>query len=137
MPVYAWQPQSNTGIWHCTAAIFEGCTSWCSGPDVGRVLGLCIGGFATAAACAVLTPRCVCTGAELSNIVNEALLLTARRGGEAVGLAELLEGLSRTRYGVNGNGSSGAQTALGRRLGKWLMNSLQQQQTKAVKVATS
>lgn len=81
--------------------------------------------------------RFVCTGAELSNIVNEALLLTARRGGEAVGLAELLEGLSRTRYGVNGNGSSGAQTALGRRLGKWLMNSLQQQQTKAVKVATS
>jgi ATP-dependent Zn protease len=38
-----------------------------------------------------------CAGAELSNIVNEALLLTARRGGEAVGLAELLEGLSRTR----------------------------------------
>lgn len=36
-------------------------------------------------------------GAELSNIVNEALLLTARRGSEAVGLAELLEGLSRTR----------------------------------------
>jgi len=36
-------------------------------------------------------------GAELSNIVNEALLLTARRGGDAVGLEELLEGLRRTR----------------------------------------
>jgi hypothetical protein len=43
-------------------------------------------------------PGVRCSGAELSNIVNEALLLTARRGGEEVGLAELLEGLRRTRY---------------------------------------
>jgi hypothetical protein len=40
------------------------------------------------------------------------------------------------RYGVNGNGA--AQTALGKRLGKWLMKGLQQQQREqAVKVATS
>jgi hypothetical protein len=30
--------------------------------------------------------------------VNESLLLTARRGGEAIGLVELLEGLRRTRW---------------------------------------
>lgn len=42
------------------------------------------------------------------------------------------------RYGVNGGGAaSGPQAALGRKLGKWLMGSLQQQQTKAVKVAAS
>lgn len=40
------------------------------------------------------------------------------------------------RYGVNG-GTGGAQSALGKRLGKWLMSSLQQQQTQKVKVATS
>jgi hypothetical protein len=37
---------------------------------------------------------------------------------------------------VNG-GTGGAQSALGKRLGKWLMSSLQQQQTQKVKVATS
>lgn len=45
-------------------------------------------------------PACLAgwlAGAELANLVNEALLLTARHGKEEVELTELLEGLSRTK----------------------------------------
>eukprot|EP00879_Flechtneria_rotunda_P015660 GHRR01016382.1.p1 GENE.GHRR01016382.1~~GHRR01016382.1.p1 ORF type:complete len:403 (+),score=151.90 GHRR01016382.1:1203-2411(+) len=90
----------------------------------------------TARQLAALTPGC--SGAELANIVNEALLLVARRNGETVGMGDLLEGLRRTRYGVNGSGT-GAPLALGKRLGKWLtgLNSEQQRRNRLVKVATS
>lgn len=44
------------------------------------------------------------SGAELANVVNEAVLLSARRSEEVVGLAELVEGVQRTRFGVNGRG---------------------------------
>lgn len=71
--------------------------------------------------------------------MNEALLLVARRNGEEVGMQELLEGISRTRYGVNGGGSGGnpQAAALGRRLGRWLTGMAQPQGGKLVKVATS
>lgn len=78
------------------------------------------------------------SGAELANVVNEALLLVARRGGEAVGMPELLAGISRTRYGVNGGSASSSTAAdLGRRLGKWLAGAGQGRSSKLVKVATS
>jgi hypothetical protein len=40
------------------------------------------------------------------------------------------------RYGVNGGNAVG-ESALGRRLGKWLMKGMQRQQSRTVKVATS
>jgi hypothetical protein len=76
-------------------------------------------------------------GAELANVVNEALLLVARRNGEAVGMTELLQGISRTRYGVNGGSSAPQAADLGRRLGKWLAGVGQPRSSKLVKVATS
>ena len=42
------------------------------------------------------------SGAELANVVNEASLLAARREAESVGLRDLLEGVQRTKFGVNG-----------------------------------
>jgi ATP-dependent Zn protease len=38
------------------------------------------------------------SGAELSNVVNEAAFLAARSSGEAVGLPELVEAVQRTRW---------------------------------------
>ncbi|WIA09955.1 hypothetical protein OEZ85_010168 [Tetradesmus obliquus] len=90
----------------------------------------------TARQLAAMTPGF--SGAELANVVNEALLLVARRGGEAVGMPELLAGISRTRYGVNGGSASSSTAAdLGRRLGKWLAGAGQGRSSKLVKVATS
>lgn len=43
-----------------------------------------------------------CSGAELANVVAEATLLAAREQREAVGLRDLLQGVQRTRFGVNG-----------------------------------
>ncbi|GAB4813160.1 hypothetical protein N2152v2_000206 [Parachlorella kessleri] len=63
------------------------------------------------------------SGAELANVINEAALLSVRRGCEAVSLPELLEAVYRTRYGVNGGGSPlplGA--ALQKRLTSWLVD---------------
>lgn len=82
---------------------------------------------------------CGSTGAELANIVNEALLLVARRNGERVDLPDLLEGIRRTRYGVNGGagGVLGPQAALGKRLGKWLLEATQPRSSRLVKAATS
>ena len=37
------------------------------------------------------------SGAELANVVNEAALLAGRRGQETVELAQLLEGVQRTK----------------------------------------
>jgi cell division protease FtsH len=79
-------------------------------------------------------------GAELANIVNEALLLVARRGAEVVQLQDLLAGIQRTRYGINGRSGDGLgpQAALGKRLGRWLLNAAQSKDNgKLVKVATS
>lgn len=38
------------------------------------------------------------SGAELANVVNEAALLSARRGLEAVAMPELLEAVYRTKW---------------------------------------
>lgn len=40
-------------------------------------------------------------GADLANIVNEAALLAARRGGEAVSREDIMEGIERARFGIN------------------------------------
>jgi hypothetical protein len=47
-----------------------------------------------------------CAGAELQNVVNEGALLAARRNADHVGLADLLEGVDRTRNGVNARPAS-------------------------------
>ena len=44
------------------------------------------------------------SGAELASVVSEAGLLARRAGQECIGLAELLEGARRTRFGVSGAG---------------------------------
>lgn len=46
------------------------------------------------------------SGAELANVVNEAALLTGRQGLEVVTLRELLDGVQRTRFGVDGGRSA-------------------------------
>ncbi|KAH0881700.1 hypothetical protein HID58_069094 [Brassica napus] len=48
---------------------------------------------------ASLTPGFV--GADLANIVNEAALLAARRGGEAVAREDIMEAIERAKYGIN------------------------------------
>ncbi|XP_074287335.1 putative inactive ATP-dependent zinc metalloprotease FTSHI 3, chloroplastic [Silene latifolia] len=40
-------------------------------------------------------------GADLANIVNEAALLAARRGGEAVSREDIMEAIERAKYGIN------------------------------------
>ncbi|XP_040379071.1 probable inactive ATP-dependent zinc metalloprotease FTSHI 3, chloroplastic [Oryza brachyantha] len=47
-----------------------------------------------------LTPGLV--GADLANIVNEAALLAARRGGNSVAREDIMDAIERERYGVNG-----------------------------------
>eukprot|EP00201_Polytomella_parva_P023353 CAMPEP_0175046992 /NCGR_PEP_ID=MMETSP0052_2-20121109/5344_1 /TAXON_ID=51329 ORGANISM="Polytomella parva, Strain SAG 63-3" /NCGR_SAMPLE_ID=MMETSP0052_2 /ASSEMBLY_ACC=CAM_ASM_000194 /LENGTH=695 /DNA_ID=CAMNT_0016310811 /DNA_START=704 /DNA_END=2791 /DNA_ORIENTATION=- len=50
------------------------------------------------------------SGAELAEVVNEATLIAARRDGEdAVTIDDLLEGVRRTKYGVNGISGSSAR----------------------------
>ncbi|KAI3414531.1 AAA domain-containing protein [Psidium guajava] len=48
---------------------------------------------------ASLTPGFV--GADLANIVNEAALLAARRGGETVLREDIMEAVERAKYGIN------------------------------------
>ncbi|KAF6166339.1 hypothetical protein GIB67_015885 [Kingdonia uniflora] len=40
-------------------------------------------------------------GADLANIVNEAALLAARRGAEAVAREDIMEAIERAKYGIN------------------------------------
>ncbi|CAA0828337.1 cell division protein ftsH- putative [Striga hermonthica] len=61
-------------------------------------------------------------GADLANIVNEAVLLAARRGAEIVSREDFMEAVERAKFGINER-----QTALGKKLGKlfpWMMPSL-------------
>jgi ATP-dependent Zn protease len=62
------------------------------------------------------------SGAELANVVNEATLLAVRRGQEDVGMRELIEGVQRTRFGVDGRGGGSAVGLLGGQVQKWLMD---------------
>lgn len=41
-------------------------------------------------------------GADLANIVNEAALLAARRGGEAVAREDIMQAIERAKFGING-----------------------------------
>lgn len=41
-------------------------------------------------------------GADLANIINEAALLAARRGGECVMREDLMEAIERAKFGING-----------------------------------
>lgn len=47
-----------------------------------------------------VTPGLV--GADLANIVNEAALLAARRGGDVVAREDIMDAIEREKYGVNG-----------------------------------
>mmetsp|Transcript_1145 Transcript_1145/g.3451 ORF Transcript_1145/g.3451 Transcript_1145/m.3451 type:complete len:677 (-) Transcript_1145:1016-3046(-) len=62
------------------------------------------------------------SGAELANVVNEAALLAGRAGKDTIGLQELLDGVQRTKYGVNG-GSSALMMGMGwqRKLQDWML----------------
>lgn len=51
-----------------------------------------------------LTPGLV--GADLANIVNEAALLAARRGGNTVAREDIMDAIEREKYGVNGRQKS-------------------------------
>uniref|UniRef100_A0ACD5V4D6 Uncharacterized protein n=2 Tax=Avena sativa TaxID=4498 RepID=A0ACD5V4D6_AVESA len=51
-----------------------------------------------------LTPGLV--GADLANIVNEAALLAARRGGDTVAREDIMDAIEREKYGVNGRQKS-------------------------------
>ncbi|XP_009378319.2 probable inactive ATP-dependent zinc metalloprotease FTSHI 3, chloroplastic [Pyrus x bretschneideri] len=48
---------------------------------------------------ASLTPGFV--GADLANIINEAALLAARRGGETVAREDVMEAIERAKFGIN------------------------------------
>lgn len=65
------------------------------------------------------------SGAELANVVNEAALLAGRQGQDHVTLAELVEAVQRTKYGVNGGRSMLVPTqGLQRRLTDWIIKRL-------------
>ncbi|GAB2299884.1 hypothetical protein Dimus_033933 [Dionaea muscipula] len=49
---------------------------------------------------ASLTPGFV--GADLANVVNEAALLAARRGGESVSREDVMEAIERAKFGIDG-----------------------------------
>eukprot|EP01024_Parvocaulis_polyphysoides_P028365 TRINITY_DN25679_c1_g3_i3.p2 TRINITY_DN25679_c1_g3~~TRINITY_DN25679_c1_g3_i3.p2 ORF type:complete len:253 (-),score=43.51 TRINITY_DN25679_c1_g3_i3:258-1016(-) len=42
------------------------------------------------------------SGADLANVVNEAALMAVRRDGDYLQISDLMEGVKRTRFGVNG-----------------------------------
>lgn len=75
------------------------------------------------------------SGAELANIVNEASLLAARRNQDVVTQLELLEGLQRTRYGVDGRSATGS--GFSRQLQSWLMDMAVGGNSRQVKVGTA
>jgi len=65
------------------------------------------------------------SGAELANVVNEAALLAGRQGQDHITLAELVEAVQRTKYGVNGGRSMLVPTqGLQRRLTDWIIKRL-------------
>ena len=65
------------------------------------------------------------SGAELANVVNEAALLAGRQGQDYITLAELVEAVQRTKYGVNGGRSMLVPTqGLQRRLTDWVIKRL-------------
>ncbi|KAK6913444.1 Peptidase M41, FtsH extracellular, partial [Dillenia turbinata] len=55
-------------------------------------------------------------GADLANIVNEAALLAARRGGETVSREDIMEAIERAKYGIHDEHNSPA--TMGKELGK-------------------
>eukprot|EP00897_Mesotaenium_endlicherianum_P008959 jgi/Mesen1/8091/ME000434S07342 len=57
-------------------------------------------------------------GADLANIVNEAALLAARYGYEAVRLEDLMEAVDRAKYGVGGRPSAGR--SIQQKVASWL-----------------
>ncbi len=82
--------------------------------------------------CSLQTPPLPLSGAgaELANIANEASLLAARQGHELVTLRELLEGVQRTKFGVNGTGPRFGTGVLSR-----LMDAAAGKQGRPVKVS--
>lgn len=72
------------------------------------------------------------SGAELANVVNEGALLAARRGLEVVSIRELIEGVQRTKFGVDGRG--GPQGGFTKALSSWLMDLAVGPERKPVKV---
>ncbi len=65
------------------------------------------------------------SGAELANVVNEAALLAGRQGQDYITLAQLVEAVQRTKYGVNGGRSMLVPTqGLQRRLTDWVIKRL-------------
>ncbi|PKA55130.1 ATP-dependent zinc metalloprotease FTSH 6, chloroplastic [Apostasia shenzhenica] len=65
---------------------------------------------------ASLTPGFV--GADLANVVNEAALLAARRGGEVVCREDIMEAIERAKFGINDKQSG--SMALTKGINKWL-----------------
>lgn len=63
---------------------------------------------------ASLTPGFV--GADLANIVNEAALLAARRGGECVSREDIMEAIERAKFGINEKQQN--PTTISKELGK-------------------
>jgi len=61
------------------------------------------------------------SGAELANVVNEAALLAARKGADCVTIRELVEGVSRTRFGVDGRQPVAPDSVAGR-IQEWLLD---------------
>ncbi|MEW5318471.1 MAG: hypothetical protein WDW38_009691 [Sanguina aurantia] len=62
------------------------------------------------------------SGAELANVVNEASLLAARKDAEEVTLVDLLEGLQRTKFGVDGRTGGATTSGVGGQVQKWLLD---------------
>ncbi|KAG0465247.1 hypothetical protein HPP92_019411 [Vanilla planifolia] len=56
-------------------------------------------------------------GADLANIVNEAALLAARRGGEMVCREHFMEAIERAKFGINDKQSS--QSAISKGINRW------------------
>mmetsp|Transcript_49706 Transcript_49706/g.158751 ORF Transcript_49706/g.158751 Transcript_49706/m.158751 type:complete len:688 (-) Transcript_49706:156-2219(-) len=64
------------------------------------------------------------SGAELQNVVNEGALMAARKGKEVVGLEDLLEGVTRTKFG---SGMAPSPIAAGQGFLKGLGDSIKSQ----------
>ncbi|PON40575.1 Spastin [Parasponia andersonii] len=78
---------------------------------------------------ASLTPGFV--GAALANIVNEAALLAARRGGEIVTRDDIMEAIERAKFGINDK--QFRPTTIGKELGKlfpWMSSLIRKDDTR-------
>mmetsp|Transcript_4482 Transcript_4482/g.12213 ORF Transcript_4482/g.12213 Transcript_4482/m.12213 type:complete len:653 (-) Transcript_4482:463-2421(-) len=58
------------------------------------------------------------SGAELANVVNESALLAARKDQDNVTLRECLEGVRRTKFGVNGQSNN----PIAKKVQDWMMD---------------